>query len=130
MEEFKTALFGAYSWGQLLGFMWFIFIGYLYNYLNETSDRDKASTKTPVKWSWRFWFYDNWRRYLVSILATYIFFRFYIDFTGHELTYFECALIGIVGDNIAASAKSKISFFKADRQKLLEEENRDNIIQP
>jgi len=127
MEEFKLAVFGAYTWGQLFGFMWFIIIGYLYNYLNETSNRNKNSIHTPMKWSWRFWFFDNWRRYLMTIIATYIFFRFYIDFTGHELTYFEAAMIGIVGDNIGASAKSKIGILKADRQKLLNEDFQKSI---
>jgi hypothetical protein len=122
MQEFKEAIFGAYTYGQLFGFMWFILIGYLYNYLDETSGRDKTSPRTPIKWSWRFWFFDNWRRYLMSILATYIFFRFYVEFTGHEITYFECAMIGIVGDNIGMSAKKKIGFIKADREKLLKEE--------
>jgi hypothetical protein len=80
--------------------------------------------------SWRFWFFDNWRRYFATVLATYLLFRFYVELTGHELSYFECAMIGIIGDNLGASAKARIALFKANRGELLQEEKPENLVNP
>ena len=122
MSEIFEVIFGAYTWVQIFGFTWFLAIGYIIYGLNETSERDKLSTRTPKKWKWKFWFSDNWRRYLVTFLSTYVMFRFYIEFVGHEFTYFEALMMGLIGDGIGATAKKKIKKVQADREKLMEAE--------
>ena len=77
MSELFEIIFGVYTKVQLLGYLWFLLIGYAIYGLNETSSRDKLSVKTPKKWKWIFWLKDNWKRYLVTILTTYVMFRFY-----------------------------------------------------
>ena len=101
-------IFGNYSFIQLFGFSWFLMIGYVIYALNETTLRDVNSIRTPIKWSWKFWYKDNWKRYLVTILSTYILFRFYVQFVGNPLTDFEALMIGLVGDGIGATAKRRI----------------------
>jgi len=125
MKELFHILFGEYSFVQVFGFMWFYIIGYLITALDETTDRDVSSPNTPKKWRWKFWFYDNWRRYVVTILATYILFRFYTEFTGNELTCFECVMIGLVGDGIGTFAKRRVMIAKVNRKKLMETNNFD-----
>jgi len=122
MNEIFQVIFGNYTGIEIFGYLWFLMIGYVIYALNEVSNRDKLSTKTPRKWKWRFWVSDNWRRYLVTILSTYIFFRFYVEFVGHELTNFEALMMGLIGDGIGASAKHKINKVKADREKLMRAE--------
>jgi len=122
MNEIFEVIFGAYTWIQIFGFSWFLAIGYIIYGLNEASNRDKLGSKTPKKWKWRFWLKDNWRRYLVTFLSTYIMFRFYVEFVGHEFTYFEALMMGLIGDGIGATAKNKISMVKANREKLMEAE--------
>ena len=122
MNEIFEVIFGAYTWIQIFGFSWFLAIGYIIYGLNEASNRDKLGTATPKKWKWRFWLKDNWRRYLVTFLSTYIMFRFYVEFVGHEFTYFEALMMGLIGDGIGATAKNKISMVKANREKLMEAE--------
>ena len=119
MNEIFEVIFGAYTWVQLFGFTWFLFIGYLIYGLTETTGRDIQSVHTPKKFSWKFWFQDNWRRYLVTILSTYVLFRFYIEFTGHSLSDFEMLMMGLVGDGIGATAKKRITGVKANREKLM-----------
>ena len=119
MGELFEVIFGAYTWIQLFGFAWFLVIGYIIYGLTETSGRDIISANTPKKWSWKFWFNDNWRRYFVTLLSTYIMFRFYIEFVGHEFTYFEALMIGLIGDGTGATAKNRIKIVKADREKLM-----------
>lgn len=119
MNEIFKVIFGDYTFIQLFGFFWFLIIGYIIYGLNEVSSRDTHSPVTPVPFKWGFWFKDNWRRYLVTILSTYVFFRFYIEFVGHELTNFEALMMGLIGDGIGATAKKKISGVAADRKQLM-----------
>lgn len=122
MDGIFEVIFGAYTWLQIFGFTWFLAIGYIIYGLNEASNRDKLGTKTPKKWKWRFWLKDNWRRYLVTFLSTYVMFRFYVEFVGHEFTYFEALMMGLIGDGIGATAKKKIKTVRANREKLMEAE--------
>lgn len=122
MSEIFEVIFGAYTGVQIFGYIWFLLIGYAIYGLNETTSRDKLSTKTPRKWKWKFWVKDNWRRYLFTLLSTYVFFRFYIEFVGHELTNFEALMMGLIGDGIGATAKNRIAMVKANREKLMEAE--------
>lgn len=128
MEEILKIIFGNYTLLDLFGFVWFFVIGYVFYSLNETRKRDVLGLNTPQKWSWVFWFKDNWKRYLASIIATYILFRFYIEIQGHPFTNLEALLLGLIGDGIGANAKEKIDALKADRIKIMKELNQDNIV--
>lgn len=123
MNEFFEVIFGAYTSVQLFGYLWFLIIGYVIYGLNETSGRDISSKATPKKWKWIFWIKDNWRRYLVTILTTYIMFRFYVEFVGHEFTNFEALMMGLIGDGIGATAKNRVNMVKANREKLMALDN-------
>ena len=92
----------------MFGYMWFFIIGYFIYGLTETSGRDKESRKTPKKWSWRFWFRDNWRRYLTTVLCTYILFRFYTEISGHPFGNFDAVTLGLLGDGISATLKKRV----------------------
>lgn len=109
MEFINETILGGYTLTDVLGYLWFFLIGYVIYGLNETSERDKESKNTPREWSWRFWIYDNWRRYIVTILSTYVMFRFYVEVVGHEFSNFEALMMGLIGDGVGAKAKKKIS---------------------
>ena len=119
MNEFIKIIFGEYTLIQLFGYFWFFFIGYVIYALTEVIGRDKSGINTPTRWNFKFWFKDNWRRYLVTFLSTYIYFRFYIQFVGHPLANFDAFTIGLIGDGIGALLKSKIKLFSADRKQLM-----------
>ena len=119
MNEIIKIMFGDYTWVQLFGFAWFFVIGYIIYGLTETSGRDVNSPATPVKWSWGFWFKDNWRRYLTTILCSYVLFRFYTEVCGHPFGYFDAIMIGLLGDGIAATMKKRIKVIASDREKIM-----------
>jgi hypothetical protein len=87
--------------------------------IDETESRDVSSKNTPEKWNWKFWYYDNWRRYLTTIFITYVFFIFYDDIVGHPLTNYDALMIGLIGDGIGATAKKRFDVIKSDRKVLL-----------
>ena len=110
----------------MFSFLWFFIIGYVIYGLTETTGRDPYSKSTPFKWKWKFWFKDNWRRYLVTILTTYVMFRFYIEIVGHEFTDFEALTMGLIGDGISATLKKRIAILSADREKLMEKYKKED----
>jgi len=118
MSEFFTILFGDHSIAQLMAFVVFFIIGYIIYGLIETTGRDKLSRNTPKKWSWEFWFKDNWRRYLLTILCSYIFFRFYTELSGHPFGNFDAVTLGLLGDGLGATIKKRIKAIHGDREEL------------
>lgn len=95
--------------------------------MTETNSRNIQSPNTPKKWSWKFWFYDNWKRYIATVLCTYVLFRFYSEFSGHSFGDVDAVTLGLVGDGIAAMLKKKIkSVVGADREKYLNQTEKEN----
>ena len=127
MSELLKTIFGEYTTVQLLGYLWFFVIGYAIYFLTETTGRDVQSIHTPVKWSWKFWFYDNWRRYITTILCTYILFRFYIEICGHPFGNFDAVSLGLIGDGIAATVKRRVKAVGGDRDDLMNDYNANEL---
>jgi hypothetical protein len=121
MSEIFKIIFGDFTWIQLFGYLWFFIVGYVIFGLTETTGRDVQSTATPIKWSWKFWFHDNWRRYLTTIMCTYVLFRFYTEVCGHPFGNFDAVSLGLIGDGIAATMKKRVKAIGADREKLMTE---------
>jgi hypothetical protein len=118
MGEILKVIFGDFTAIQLLGYAWFFIVGYFIYGLNEATSRNANSANTPVRWSWKFWFKDNWRRYLTTFLSTYILFRFYTEVSGHPFGYFDAVALGLIGDGIAATLKEKFKVIGGDREAL------------
>ena len=125
MNEFINIIFGDFTFLELFGYMWFFCIGYVIYGLTETSGRNIQSKNTPIKWSWKFWFYDNWKRYLTTILCTYVLFRFYTEISGHSFGYFDAVSLGLIGDGIGATIKNRIKGFTENREELMQKLNVD-----
>lgn len=108
-EELLNIIVGGnYTTVQLIGYLWFFIVGYIIYGLSETTGRDVKSKRTPKIWSWKFWFKDNWRRYLTTFLCTYILFRFYTELSGHSFGYFDAVSLGLIGDGISATIKKRV----------------------
>lgn len=128
MNEFLRIIFGDNTIIQLLGYLWFFIIGYFIYFLTEVSGRDKESKSTPVKWSWKFWFLDNWRRYITTLLCTYILFRFYIDICGHPFGNFDALTLGLLGDGLGAMMKNRIDAIGFNRENYIKNNEQNNNI--
>lgn len=126
MSEFFKTIFGDYSIVQLCGYLWFFMIGYFIYFLTEVSGRDVNSPATPVKWSWKFWFMDNWRRYLTTILCTYVLFRFYTEVCGHPFGNFDAVSLGLIGDGVAATLKKRVKAIGGDREKIMADMSKED----
>jgi hypothetical protein len=119
MDEFFKIIFGDYTFIQLFAYVWFFIIGYVIYGLGEVTGRNVLSPATPKKWNWKFWFLDNWRRYLTTLLCTYVLFRFYTEISGHPFEYIDAVTLGMIGDGVAATIKGRVKTFADDRQKIM-----------
>jgi len=128
LEELMQIIWGDFTIIEMIGYIWFFVIGYVIYGLNETTARDVNSGKTPKKWSWKFWFHDNWRRYLTTLLCTYILFRFYNEISGHDFGYFDAVTMGMIGDGVSVAIVSRVKGLGSDRNALISKYNKDNII--
>jgi hypothetical protein len=121
MNDFIKMIFGNYSSMQMLGYLWFFLIGYIIYGLNETTGRDVASLDTPQKWNFLFWWKDNRKRYIATILSTYVLFIFYTKMTGHVLENIDCLLLGLCGDHVGKVLKDRVGLISANREELMKQ---------
>ena len=119
LQDLMKIIFGDFTIVELIGYIWFFVIGYVIYGLNETTKRDSKSVNTPKKWSWKFWFHDNWRRYITTLLCTYILFRFYTEISGHDFSYFDAVTMGLIGDGVSVAIVSRVKGLSADRGVLM-----------
>ena len=119
MDELIKIILGDFTFTQLFGYVWFFIIGYVIYGLTEVTGRDVNSLNTPRKWSWKFWFLDNWKRYLTTLLCSYVFFRFYNEISGHPFGNIDAIILGMMGDGVAATIKNRVFKFSGDREKIM-----------
>lgn len=126
MEKLGLMLFGGYSVWELIGYGVFFILGmFLYSYL-EVENRNKLSNNTPKKFSWKFFYKDNIKRYVASVLLVYVLFRFFIEMTGQELNEFTALLMGFTGDGVIGMKKKSIKGLNTNRDNLMKEQNNNN----
>jgi hypothetical protein len=85
------------------------FGGNLFRVVLGATDRDPASTRTPYKFSWRFLFSDNARRFYnstaASILAVFFSLRFSNQLFGTAFSMVFCFLLGFGLDKLIQNWK-------------------------
>lgn len=119
MNELLKIIFGDFTLIQLLGYIWFFLIGYVIYGLTEVTGRDIKSKNTPKNWNWKFWFNDNWKRYITTILCSYILFRFYTEINGHPFSDFDAVTLGLIGDGVAATIKKRVKGLGTDNDRKI-----------
>jgi hypothetical protein len=76
----------------------FVFLALIAKWTYKTLDGVKNSPKTPEKFSWAYWWKDNFYPKLVSLLSSiisvFIILRFSNDIIGQQFSYFLAIVIG------------------------------------
>lgn len=76
MEELSTSLLGKMTAPIFIAAMIFAFLGWTIFKLVTAGKRDPDSKRTPELWDWNFWVQDNWKEFILTGVAMYIFVRF------------------------------------------------------
>jgi hypothetical protein len=118
MNEFFQLILGVTSLAMYAALLFFACVGILINLLFHSTSRDQNSPNTPVKFSFRFLLWDNWKRIILSILVILVLIRFvsfFFDFdvvNNNELYLFLALLVGMSFDKGAEILKAKTTWLK------------------
>lgn len=89
-QEVKEYLFGGVSIATYIGGFLFALIGMFIRWFITTKKGIKKNPETPVKFSWSFWFKDNFLRILTAMGGTlavlFVAMRFPVEWFGVQLT--------------------------------------------
>lgn len=119
MEDFIRSVLGGYSAGMWMAYLFFALLGVIAYSWMEVRGRNRNSSATPKYFSWRFFAFDNLKRYIAVIILIYVQFRFFANITGTELSEYVAFLVGFGSDGIAGFSKRGTKLLRADREKLL-----------
>ena len=108
MKEFNQAVLGGYTIGHFAGLLlWAIVGAYIIIQFNANT-RDPKSDRTPVKFSWIFWFRDNVRRVIFNLVLIITALRFGPDMVKKifnqdvvKINEFWALIIGLSSDLLA-----------------------------
>lgn len=103
--DFWTVLVGSGGPGFLLGYIVIAFICAGAIVLYDISTRDVNSTRTPVRFSFRFWIADNLARVLANLLLIPIAIRLCYEYINPTWMLFVAAGIGFGIDGLGMIAK-------------------------
>lgn len=122
MTEFLSLLLGTTSLPMFAALFTFAMVGVLINLLFHATTRDQNSTDTPVQFSLKFLFTDNWKRIVLSVLLILVTIRFMslffdIEVIGNnELYLFGSLVVGFIFDKLGEIFKERTSFLKVRRE--------------
>lgn len=103
--DFWSVIIGPGPVGAFLGFIVVAYVSAMVSLLLEASNRDIASTNTPVKFSWRFLWAANWKRIFANFLAVPLLIRISYQYVGIEMMILAAIGIGAIIDQAAMKLK-------------------------
>jgi hypothetical protein len=116
MKEFFSLLLGNQTGVYFLALIFFALLGAGISLLLQTTARDVVSPATPKHFSWVFFWIDNWKRIVLSLLLIYVALRFAPDLFGVTINEFWALAIGFANDKIAQALKDKTGFLGQKKQ--------------
>jgi hypothetical protein len=93
-------IFGSTDWRFLLVGLFYLNIGILFSSVLNTTSREPNSSRTPFRFSWKFFAKDNWKRLAKSVAFGIIAMRFSQEFFNQALTVYLAFMIGLSIDAV------------------------------
>lgn len=101
-QTFTENMLGKLTFITFISGLLFAGIGILITLLVHSLTRDKESERTPVKYSFTFMLYDNWKRILLVFLCVLVTIRFFEDLTPWKFNMLFALAVGGSYDGLAA----------------------------
>ena len=77
--NYYNSLTGEMPLGVFLASLTFALFGWVIYKSITAQGRDRKSSRSPIKWSWSFWFRDNWHEALIHMVIMFCLVRFAPD---------------------------------------------------
>ena len=107
MKEFLQLVIGTEHWPMYFAEWFFAFVGIALSLLLGAATRKPASSTSPVEFSWKFFWSDNFRRIVATLLLVFVSLRFANDIFGVDMTLWGALGIGLSHDLLAGVLKKK-----------------------
>lgn len=111
--DFWASFLNGMPLGVLFAGFVFALLGVLLNALLKTSTRDPLNTRTPVEFSWKFFWSDNVKRFINSgvttLIVIFLSLRFFKELTGVQdsVSMIYCFGVGFSIDKAILALKKK-----------------------
>lgn len=107
MKNFISVLLGNQSPAVFTAMLFYALLTAFLSLLLHSTTRSVDSSRTPIHFSWNFFFLDNVKRIVTSLVLIYLALRFTPELFGIELTPFWACVIGFSNDKLAQVLKDK-----------------------
>lgn len=114
----KQYYLGTDNVQYFIALFFFACLGAIISLLIQSNMRDVKSQSTPVKFSWSFFFLDNWKRIVFSLLIIYVAIRFSSELLHVTLGPFSALGIGLGLDKVSELIKNNTGFLQVNRDKI------------
>lgn len=121
MKEFQSILLGNANVAEFLAAMFFALLTAGGLALVRVKKRDVSSARTPEAFSWRFFWQDNFRQIIGTLILIFLTIRIAQYWVKPEWAVYGAVIIGLISDQLAMLAlklKDKATSFlskKIDR---------------
>lgn len=106
-ESIMDIILGGMEFNYFMAMLLFALVGTVVNVVLDVQKRDKPSKYSPEKFSISYWFKDNWRRLVATIILIPVVMLASVEFMGVELTKGVAFGIGFGADKLIEIAKHK-----------------------
>lgn len=106
-ESIKDIILGDITMNFFLAMLLFAVIGVIVNLVSDVHRRDKPSPHSPKKWSFKYWWADNWKRLAATTILLPVSLLMTTELFGVELTKGVAFGIGFGADHLVEIAKRK-----------------------
>lgn len=124
IHQIKALILGPVSVAYYVAAEFFALIALTLSLYLQAQKRDPNSASTPIKFSWLFLIWDNFKRIVIGQMVLFLIFRFASELMGRQLNMWVAVGVGFglsFGiDKAIQYLKDKSGFFQMDREKLID----------
>jgi hypothetical protein len=114
-SEFVKTFMNGMAVGVFFAYMAWALIGLVLNLVIDIVRRKPQSPDSPVKFSWKYWWADNWCRILIAVILIPVITLLFNFIMGVQLNLLSAFYIGWTGDQIAELLKRKGAIWNMDK---------------
>lgn len=106
-QSISDIILGGITPQYFAAMLLFAIMGVAVNIISDVSRRDKPSEHSPQEFSLKYWWGDNWRRVVATVILLPVALLTSAEMIGLELTKFNAFVIGFGADHLIEIAKRK-----------------------
>jgi hypothetical protein len=107
MKNILAGLLGANDPHIFFHVLIWALVGAVLSLLLHVAQRNPLTPNSTIRFSWRFFLWDNFKRIITTVLLIVVVLRFMPELLGFQLSAFTAFLAGFANDKLAQMLKNK-----------------------